>query len=226
MTYLLATYWLPLLLALLIGAATGYFTFARAGAGGWRPQSWPGWLKLLGVVFIVGLVVALPGWLPGAAGLWLETALLLVAAFIVGCLLGSWLASVLRAAAAQESRTPAQAVPAAAVVAPVSEPAPASPEQEPALGEGRASGEGSHPGARPAGLATPTGKPDDLRRISGIGPKNEKLLHDLGIYHFHQIATWNDDNIQWVDSYLSFKGRIGREDWVGQANTFTGEADR
>ncbi len=72
--------------------------------------------------------------------------------------------------------------------------------------------------AKPAPLAEPRGgKPDDLTHISGIGPVNEKRLHDLGVFHFAQIAAWTEAEIAWVDEHLSFHGRVGREDWVGQA---------
>jgi len=72
--------------------------------------------------------------------------------------------------------------------------------------------------AKPEALSGPrNGKPDDLKLISGIGPRLEKMLNDLGIYHFDQIASWSRDTISWVDAYLSFKGRIMREDWIHQA---------
>lgn len=58
---------------------------------------------------------------------------------------------------------------------------------------------------------------DDLKRIGGIGPKMEQTLNDLGIYHFDQLAELSDDEIAWVDSRLRFKGRIERDNWVGQA---------
>ena len=73
-------------------------------------------------------------------------------------------------------------------------------------------------GARPAGLDAPVGGvEDDLKRIRGIGKVNEGKLNALGIYHFAQIAKWNRAEIRWVGTYLSFPGRIDREDWVGQA---------
>ena len=73
-------------------------------------------------------------------------------------------------------------------------------------------------GARPVGLADPRGgTADDLQRLRGIGPVNEKHLHELGIYHFDQIAGWTRDEIRWVGAYLSFPGRIDREQWVTQA---------
>ena len=60
---------------------------------------------------------------------------------------------------------------------------------------------------------------DDLKRISGIGPKLEALLNDLGVYHFAQIAAWTPENVAWVDERLKFKGRIEREEWIRQAHT-------
>ncbi|MEN0087164.1 MAG: NADH-quinone oxidoreductase subunit E [Pseudomonadota bacterium] len=59
---------------------------------------------------------------------------------------------------------------------------------------------------------------DDLKMVSGIGPVNEKRLNDLGIFHFDQVAKWGQSEIDWVNGYLSFKGRIEREDWVAQAD--------
>ena len=70
---------------------------------------------------------------------------------------------------------------------------------------------------RPSGLEAPEGAADDLKMISGVGPKLEVVLNDLGIYHFHQIAAWTPAEVDWVDSYLRFKGRIGRDNWVVQA---------
>ena len=62
------------------------------------------------------------------------------------------------------------------------------------------------------------GGPDDLKRIKGIGPKLEDMLHGLGYYHFDQIAAWGEAEIAWVDSNLEgFNGRATRDDWVGQA---------
>ena len=73
--------------------------------------------------------------------------------------------------------------------------------------------------ARPVALAAPhDGGPDDLKRIKGVGPKLEELLHTLGIFHFSQIAGWGAAEIAWMDSNLEgFAGRVTRDDWVGQA---------
>lgn len=59
--------------------------------------------------------------------------------------------------------------------------------------------------------------PDDLKLISGVGPVIEGKLHDLGIYKYEQVAGWKKAEREWVDTYLDFKGRIEREDWVKQA---------
>jgi NADH-quinone oxidoreductase subunit E len=69
---------------------------------------------------------------------------------------------------------------------------------------------------RPAGIEKP-GSLDDLKLISGVGPKIEGILHSLGIYTFAQVASWKKAEREWVDGYLSFQGRIEREDWVKQA---------
>jgi predicted flap endonuclease-1-like 5' DNA nuclease len=78
-------------------------------------------------------------------------------------------------------------------------------------------GERKHPGRRPPGLATALRKPDDLKRIRGIGPRNAGRLHELGIWHFAQVAAWTDENVKWVGSYLASSGRIQRDNWVAQA---------
>lgn len=61
------------------------------------------------------------------------------------------------------------------------------------------------------------GVADNLQMISGVGPKLEKTLNDLGVYHFGQIAKWGKSDIDWVDEYLKFSGRIVRENWIDQA---------
>lgn len=59
---------------------------------------------------------------------------------------------------------------------------------------------------------------DDLKQITGIGPKLEQMLNAKGIYSFRQIADWQDTDIQAIDKALpAFQGRIRRDDWVRQA---------
>ena len=77
--------------------------------------------------------------------------------------------------------------------------------------------------AKPRGLAGARGgKADDLLRISGVGPKNEAILHSLGVFHFDQIAGWTKSEVDWVDDHLKFNGRITRENWIDQARLLAG----
>lgn len=74
-------------------------------------------------------------------------------------------------------------------------------------------------GVRPQSLEAPRdGAADDLKLIKGVGPKLENLLHELGFYHFDQIAGWSGEEVAWVDQNLKgFKGRVSRDNWVEQA---------
>lgn len=72
---------------------------------------------------------------------------------------------------------------------------------------------------KPEGLSAPRGGvADDLKEISGVGPTMEKLLHELGYFHFDQVAAWTASDVAWVDENLEgFKGRVSRDNWVPQA---------
>jgi len=81
--------------------------------------------------------------------------------------------------------------------------------------------------AKPAdfkGFTPSKAEPDDLAKLSGVGPKLVEKLNGLGITTFEQIANFSDDDIAQVDEVLKFKGRMEREDWVGQAKAFMAEA--
>ena len=69
---------------------------------------------------------------------------------------------------------------------------------------------------RPAAVERPA-EVDDLRLISGVGPKIEGILNSLGVFTYAQIASWTKAERDWVDGYLNFRGRIDRDDWVRQA---------
>ncbi len=70
--------------------------------------------------------------------------------------------------------------------------------------------------AQPAAIGRPA-QPDDLKAIGGIGPKLEKTLNGLGIWTHAQIAALTGAEIAWLDGHLGLGGRIGRDDWTGQA---------
>lgn len=69
------------------------------------------------------------------------------------------------------------------------------------------------------------GKPDDLKKLKGVGPKLEATLHELGFYHFGQVANWGPAEVAWVDSRLKFKGRIERDGWIDQAKVLAAGED-
>ncbi len=75
------------------------------------------------------------------------------------------------------------------------------------------------PGTKPELMsAAREGGPDNLKEIKGVGPKLEELLHEMGVFHFDQIAVWGPDEVAWMDDNLKgFKGRVSRDDWVAQA---------
>lgn len=78
--------------------------------------------------------------------------------------------------------------------------------------------------AAPAGEKAPEtlsaardGGADDLKQLKGVGPKLEQTLNELGFFHFDQVAAWGAEEVAWVDSRLTFKGRIERDGWIEQA---------
>ena len=67
------------------------------------------------------------------------------------------------------------------------------------------------------------GKADDLKLIYGVGPKLEEMLRKLGVYHYDQIAGWNEMNLRWIDQHLgSFRGRAFRDKWIEQSSKLAG----
>ncbi|WP_375228094.1 NADH-quinone oxidoreductase subunit NuoE [Roseobacter sp. S98] len=112
---------------------------------------------------------------------------------------------------------------------PVKAAAPAKPAKaaKPAATEAtsKAKPEADVLGEEPAKLDGPrAGGADDLKRIKGVGPKLEKMLNGIGIYHFDQIAAWTPEHVAWADQNLvGFKGRVSRDNWVGQAVALAAE---
>lgn len=141
----------------------------------------------------------------------LELALWILFAFFVGCILGCLLRRMFtRDAVSVAAEGPAYGASGEAPV-PDAKAVPVEPVVTEALPVARTP-------ARPKGIAAARGgTPDNLQRISGVGPKNEKTLHSLGFFHFDQIAAWTAEEVAWVDDHLKFGGRIGREKWINQA---------
>ncbi len=67
-------------------------------------------------------------------------------------------------------------------------------------------------------FSSPPQDKDDLQQIRGIGAAFEHRLNVLGVYQYRQIAGFSDAELVWLENEMkTFRGRIGRDDWVGQA---------
>jgi len=72
----------------------------------------------------------------------------------------------------------------------------------------------------PPPLLDGPGAPDDLKLIVGVGPVLERMLHQLGVGSYRQIARWSEREIDEFDARLAeFPGRIRRDGWVTQARS-------
>jgi predicted flap endonuclease-1-like 5' DNA nuclease len=70
----------------------------------------------------------------------------------------------------------------------------------------------------PPPLLDAPGSPDDLKLIVGVGPVIERMLYQMGIASYRQIARWSERDIDEVEARLpEFPGRIRRDGWVTQA---------
>ena len=64
------------------------------------------------------------------------------------------------------------------------------------------------------------GAKDDLKLISGVGPKYESTLNTIGIFTFEQVSRMTPETIKAVEEITNyFPGRIERDDWISQAKT-------
>jgi predicted flap endonuclease-1-like 5' DNA nuclease len=62
---------------------------------------------------------------------------------------------------------------------------------------------------------------DDLTQIKGLGPKAAAKLSENGVTSLAQIANWTADDIARMDDMINGRGRIERDDWVGQAKALS-----
>ena len=168
---------------------------------------WMGIAAIAGLVFVVALGVAYVLYDLGLIGA-------VFVAIIVAGVAGLALALGWRPARNDRVAAAVAATPAAA-------PAPAATSATPA-----ASAAASGAGTKPATLAAARGgQPDDLRQLSGVGPKMEQTLHAMGIFHFDQIASWGPQELAWMDANLQgFKGSASRDGWVAQAKALAAGA--
>lgn len=72
-------------------------------------------------------------------------------------------------------------------------------------------------GVQPESTDQPSDGGQDLTAITGIGPRIAEVLNELGVWTYAQIAAWLPEHETWIENHLAFKGRVSREDWIGQA---------
>lgn len=164
---------------------------------------WMGIAAIAGLVFVIALGVAYILFDLGLNGA------VFVAVIVAG---GAGLALAL-------GWRPARNDAAAAPAAPATPVAPAAPAAAVAPATPAAPVASTAEGQKPEMLAAArNGQPDNLKQLSGVGPKLEQSLHGMGIFHFDQIAAWGPQELAWMDANLQgFKGRASRDGWVAQA---------
>jgi small subunit ribosomal protein S2 len=70
-------------------------------------------------------------------------------------------------------------------------------------------------------LPGPRGVADDLKKLPGVSPAIEKQLNDLGIFHYQQIAEFNEKAAHNVGEEVGLPGRV--ESWISKAKELTAE---
>lgn len=73
-------------------------------------------------------------------------------------------------------------------------------------------------------LAAPRGAPDDLSKLTGVGPELEKKLNEGGLWHYWQVGAMTPADVAKVDVDLKLNGRIDRDGWVELARTLVAGA--
>jgi predicted flap endonuclease-1-like 5' DNA nuclease/Ni/Fe-hydrogenase subunit HybB-like protein len=64
-----------------------------------------------------------------------------------------------------------------------------------------------------------TETPDDLKKITGVGPVLQKKLNAMGLFTFQQISKMTNQEYDLFDEILGeLPGRAKRDDWAGQAS--------
>jgi small subunit ribosomal protein S2 len=73
-------------------------------------------------------------------------------------------------------------------------------------------------------LTAPRGAPDDLAKLTGVGPQIIKKLNEHGVFHYWQLAAMTPAEAEKLDADLRFSGRITRDHWGDQARTLMAAA--
>jgi len=68
-------------------------------------------------------------------------------------------------------------------------------------------------------LSGPRGVADDLKKLAGVSPAIEKLLNDLGVFHFWQIAELAPNDAHKIGEEVGLPGRV--EGWIAHLKLVT-----
>ncbi len=98
------------------------------------------------------------------------------------------------------------------------------PEPTATAGEAEAEAESATSTDRFELLAAPRGAPDDLAKLTGVGPQIVKKLNEHGVFHYWQLAAMSNDEVEKLDADLKLNGRVARDNWVDQARTLLATA--
>lgn len=181
----------------------------------------------------------------------IQSALLILIAFVLGCIIGSLLCRMFSSGSSQatlstpapekitpekpvdekpvvkatplvSSKPPVKAKPAArAKPAAKKSTAKKQPIKKPAAKKPTE----KKPVAKKKPAAKAPAPKDNLKEIKGIGPQNEARLNKDGTTTFAQIARWSAKQQKEIGERLAFPGRIERENWVTQAKVLAKGGD-
>jgi len=73
-------------------------------------------------------------------------------------------------------------------------------------------------------LSAPRGAPDDLAKLTGVGPQIVKKLNDHGVFHYWQLAAMTKEETDKLDADLKLNGRADRDHWADQARALIAAA--
>ncbi len=67
------------------------------------------------------------------------------------------------------------------------------------------------------GIEGPRGEPDELTNLPGVDVKLVQKLHDIGVYHYWQIADLDEPQTKALDARLKLDGQIEKDGWIAAA---------
>ena len=228
-----------LALAILLGAVVGWLTYSAGAHTVWLA----GWFRWGLLIWVIGVLVAWAALLPGRAGFWLESALFMFAAYVIGCVLGGGLRALFAPIRPAQTLPAAAAAPRAAV-SPIA-PQPAPPATPPVAAAPAA--EAASPSPAPAPVAAPAApvpvaatvedpplmgpvegehlhegeRPTGLVSARGGVPDDLKRIRGIGPQNegrLHALGVWHFAQIAaWSPENVK---------WVGSYLAFPGRIDR